>query len=118
MSLFYELTMKARNAATAATEAAKDVADSAKLTAAIMAEKRELDKNYRAIGQWYVCEHKAEVPAAIADIVAAVKESQEKIAVMEASRGTDTKLSGLICPICGKVTDTKFCPQCGAPMGN
>ena len=118
MSLFYELTMKARNAAAHATEAAKDIADNAKLTAAILAEKRELDKNYRAIGQWYVCEHSDDIPAAVADIVAAIRTSQEKIAVLEASRTSDTKYSGLICPICGKVADTKFCPDCGAPMKN
>lgn len=117
MSLFYELTMKARNAANAATEAAKDVADNAKLTAAIIAEKRELDKHYRAIGQWYVCAHHDDIPAAVADIVAAVRASKEKIAILEASRGSDGKHTVPVCPICGKTSNTKFCPQCGAPMG-
>ena len=79
MSFFDDLTQKAKAVATTAGEMAKDAADSAKISAAILAEKREMDKNYRAIGQWFVCEHGDEVPDAVADLVAAVKASQEKI---------------------------------------
>ena len=51
MSFFDELTQKAKTVAgnvsekaKEASEKAKEVADSAKISAAIMAEKRELDK--------------------------------------------------------------------------
>ena len=54
MSFFDDLTKKAKVVASAASEKAKEAADTAKISAAIVAEKRELDKNYRAIGQWYV----------------------------------------------------------------
>ena len=82
MSFFDELTQKAKSVAATATEMAKEAAGSAKISAAILAEKREMDKNYRAIGQWFVCEYD-EAPEAIADVVAAVRASQEKIAQLE-----------------------------------
>ncbi len=123
MSFFDDLTQKAKAVATTASEKAKEAADSAKISAAIIAEKRELDKNYRSIGQWYACEHTEDVPEAIADVVAAVKASQEKIAQLQASReNADTEAAasapeGCVCPVCGKISDSKFCPHCGAPMG-
>ena len=52
MSFLDELTQKAKVVASAATEKAKSAAATAKISADILAEKRELDKNYRAIGQW------------------------------------------------------------------
>ena len=119
MSYFEEVTQKARELAATAAEKAREAADSAKISAAIISEKRELDKNYRAIGQWYACENTGEGPEAIA----AVKASQEKITQLQALRevkeaeeaaaGPD----GKVCPVCGKISDTKFCPHCGAPMG-
>ena len=123
MSYFEEMTQKAKAAMSTAAEKAREVADSAKISAAIIAEKRELDKNYRAIGQWYACEHAdADVPEAIADVVAAVRTSQEKIAELQANReaaesaGAAVMEEGKACPVCGKISDTKFCPHCGAPM--
>ena len=98
-------------------------ADSAKISAEIIREKRELDKNYRAIGQWYACEHTEEVPEAIADVIAAVRASQEKISELQASREAAeseeaaAQAEGKVCPVCGKISDSKFCPHCGAPMG-
>lgn len=121
MSFFDDLTQKAKAVATTAGEMAKDAADSAKISAAILAEKREMDKNYRAIGQWFVCEHGDEVPDAVADLVAAVKASQEKIAHLQASRdkamAEEQAQEGSVCPVCGKISSSKFCPHCGAPMG-
>ena len=137
MSFFDDLTKKAKAVAATATVKAKDAAESARISAAIIAEKRELDKSYRAIGQWYICEHEGdEAPAAIADLVAAVYASQEKIAELQASKekaedviviNSDEVIAvdaddaeepaGRVCPICGKISDSKFCPHCGAPMG-
>lgn len=121
MSFFDDLTKKAKVVASTASEKAKEAADVAKISAAIVAEKRELDKNYRAIGQWYACEYAgAEVPAAVADLMAAVAVSQEKIAQLQASREraaeAESQPQGTVCPVCGKISDSKFCPHCGAPM--
>ena len=137
MSFFDDLTKKAKAVAATASVKAKDAAESARISAAIIAEKRELDKNYRAIGQWYICEHEGEeTPAAIADLVSAVHASQEKIAELQASKEKaedmivissedvivddaedEDEPAGRVCPICGKINDSKFCPHCGAPMG-
>lgn len=40
-------------------------------------------KNYRAIGEWYVSELKGEAPEAVADIVAAIRASQARIAALQ-----------------------------------
>ncbi len=123
MSYFEEMTQKARAAASTAAEKVREVADTAKISAAIIAEKRELDKSYRAIGQWYACEHAgSEVPEAIADVVAAVRASQAKIAELQARREEAESAEavepeeGRVCPVCGKISNTKFCPHCGAPL--
>ena len=119
MSFLDDFNRRAKDAAAAASEKAKEVADSAKISAAILVEKRELDKNYRAIGQWYVCEHKDNPPAAIADIVAAVCHSQERIAQLQAQRDDDDDAPhGKVCPVCGNICEERFCPKCGAPMGD
>ena len=122
MSYFEEAKLKAKEVADVVAEKAHAAATSAKISAAIIAEKRELDKNYRAIGQWYACEYAGDsVPDAIADVVAAVRASQEKIAELQASReaaenAEAAESMGKSCPVCGKISDTKFCPHCGAPM--
>ena len=72
MSFFDDLTRKAKDVANVATVKAREAADSAKISADIIKEKRELDKNYRAIGQWFVCEYADNVPEAVADLVSAV----------------------------------------------
>ncbi len=115
---------KAKAAAATAGEKAKVAAESARISGAILTEKRELDKSYRAIGQWYVSEAGDEIPEAISDVVAAAKASLEKIAELQASRdAAETEEAqapeeeGKVCPVCGKISDSKFCPHCGAPMG-
>ena len=123
MSFFDDLTQKAKIVANAASEKAREAADSAKISADIIKERRELDKNYRAIGQWFVCEHADNVPEAVADLVAAVQASRARIDELQAQRdraeeAAAEKASGTACPVCGKIGTSKFCPQCGAPMGN
>lgn len=118
MSFFDELTQKARDVANVAGAKAREAADSAKISADIIKEKRELDKNYRAIGQWFVCEYTEDIPEAVADLVSAVRTSLAKIEEMQAIRAVaEDEPEGIPCPVCGKVGDSKFCPHCGAPMG-
>lgn len=117
-------TEKAKAAAEIATEKAKDAKDMAKINMEIMSEQREMEKNYKAIGQWFVSEFEGEIPDAVKDVVAAVMASKEKIAALEASKpkkeeeevpAADVNMK--VCPVCGVVSDSKFCPECGAPMG-
>ena len=99
----------------------------------IISEQREMEKNYRAIGEWFVSEYEGEVPDAVKDVVAAVIASKERIGELEAAKaakkegescpcsceeqtaGEETQQK--VCPVCGESSDGKFCPKCGAPMG-
>ena len=132
-----DLTKKAQQVAGAAAEKAKDLAgtatemakaaiDTAKMNMEILSEQREIEKNYRAIGAWFVSEFQGEVPDAVKDVVAAVNASKEKIAHLEASKKKETAQEAepveksddaKTCSVCGTVSDSNFCPHCGAPMG-
>lgn len=142
MAFFDELTKKAQLVAGAAAEKAKDLAetatekakaatDAAKMNMEILSEQREIEKNYRAIGEWFVSEFQGELPDAVKDVVAAVNASKEKIARLEAAKRKEEaqdeeaqdeepqEKSGdaKTCSVCGTVSDSNFCPHCGAPMG-
>ena len=115
---------KARDLAEAAADKAKSATDAAKLNMAILTEQRELEKNYRAIGEWFVAEHQSDVPDAVKDVVAAVNASKERIAQLEASKPRkdepavdESEVTFKVCPVCGAASDSKFCPHRGAPMG-
>lgn len=132
-----DLTKKAQQVAGAAAEKAKDLAgtatemakaaiDTAKMNMEILSEQREIEKNYRAIGEWFVSEFQGEVPDAVKDVVAAVNASKEKIAHLEVSKKKETAQEAepveksddaKTCSVCGTVSDSNFCPHCGAPMG-
>ena len=96
-----------------------------KLNVAISGEQKEIDKNYRAIGEWFVSEYEGEIPDAVREAVEAVNAGKAKIAELEASKPVKEEPAGEAeeapagkkCPICGAESDSKFCPQCGAPMG-
>ena len=94
MAFFEDLSKKVQNVAFAAaekgkevaavaSEKAQDAAETVKTNMAIASEQRAIEKNYRAIGEWYVSELSGEVPEAIADIVKAIRASQEKIAELQ-----------------------------------
>ena len=124
MAFFDELSKKVKETASVAGEKAKDAAELAKINVAIAGEQREIDKNFRAIGEWFVNEYSGEIPEAVKDLVEAVAASKKKIAELEASKpgkdepaAEEPKPALKTCPICGAQSDSKFCPQCGAPMG-
>ena len=69
-------------------------------------------------------EYQGEIPDAVKDVVAAVAASKERIAQLEASKPQkdepvvdEEEVSFKVCPVCGAASDSKFCPHCGAPMG-
>ncbi len=123
MAFFDELTRKAKDVAAVAADKAKDAAELTKISVAIAGEQKEIDKNYRTIGEWFVSEYAGEIPDAVRDLVEAVNASKAKIAELEASKPAkeepvvEAAPAAKTCPICGAESDSKFCPQCGAPMG-
>lgn len=127
-----DLGEKARNVADVASVKAREAADSAKVSMALAQEQRELEKNYRAIGQWFCTEFAGEIPEALRDVMAAVKANQEKIAQLQAARenggsyeavelnsdppAAEPALEPVACPVCGEMGTGKFCGKCGAPL--
>lgn len=117
---------KAKDVAEVAADKAKDVKETAQLNMAIRSEQRELEKNYRAIGQWFASEFEGEIPEAIKDVVEAIQTSRAKIEAMEAelAEKPHTEIEITIekdadlktCPVCGTTTGTRFCPECGAEI--
>lgn len=119
MSFFDEFSQKAKTFTSVAQEKTKDAVDIAKITAAIVSERRELDRMYRAIGEWFANSYEGEVPLGVADLMDAVKASQERIEELQKrkSAGDETASTGAKdCPICGVRTSGRFCPHCGAPL--
>jgi len=133
MAFFDNLSKKVQNAATvagektkdiafAAGEKTKDMAESVKISTAIASEQRAMEKQYRALGEWVANEMADQLPEAVADILAAIKASREKIAELEASRAKEepvveeAAVVGVACPACGAISAGKFCPNCGAAL--
>ena len=121
-----DLAAAAGEFAVAAGEKAKDATEVARINVAIASEQRDIDKNYRNIGERFVNEYSGAIPEAVKDLVEAVAASKAKTAELEASKpgkdepgpAAETEAKpGKTCPICGTESDSKFCPQCGAPMG-
>ena len=124
MAFFDDLTKMAKDVATVAADKTKDAAEQVKLSVAIAGEQKEIDKNYRTIGEWFVNEYEGEIPDAVRELVDAVTASKAKIAELEASKPAREEEPVVEvsmqkkCPICGAESDSKFCPHCGAPMGD
>ena len=139
MAFFEELGRKAKDVAAVAADKAKDVAAVAadkaretteltKLAVAIAGEQRELEKNYRLIGEWFMNEYDGELPEGVSELSAAVAASKAKIAELEKQKtavksesaveaeGAVVEPAAKVCPVCGAESDSKFCPKCGAPM--
>ena len=77
-----------------AGEKAGALKDYAEEKAALLTEKRSLAKNCQALGEWYVAQHGDDAPEAVADIVAAIRASQAKIAALRASGAEDVEPDG------------------------
>ena len=81
-----DLGEKAQAVASVAADKAKDAVELAKINMAIAGEQREMDKSYRAIGEWFVNEYEGEIPEAVKEMVDAVNACKAKIAELEASK--------------------------------
>ena len=98
---FDELTKKAKDMANLAADKAKDAAELTKISVAIAGEQKEIDKNYRTIGEWFVNEYEGEIPDAVREMVEAVAASKAKIAELEASKPTKEEPAAAEAPAAG-----------------
>ena len=136
MAFFEELSRKAKDVAAVVADKAKDVAavaadkarettEKTKLSVAIAGEQREIEKNYRMIGEWFINEYDGELPEAVQELADAVAASKARIAELEEQKNAaqtapvvevEAEPAVKACPVCGAESDSKFCPKCGAPM--
>ena len=76
MAFFEELGRKAKDVAAVAVDKAKDVAavaadkarettEKTKISVAIAGEQREIEKNCRLIGEWFINEYEGELPEGV-----------------------------------------------------
>ncbi|MGM9662982.1 MAG: zinc ribbon domain-containing protein [Oscillospiraceae bacterium] len=116
------ISEKAKEAAAYAGEKAKAAAEVAKVNVQIATEQRNIDKNYRAVGEWFVSEYQGEIPAEVKDLVEAISASKARIAELQASLDeggevVEAESAQRFCPNCGsEVTGGRFCSNCGAPV--
>ncbi len=113
----------AKDVATVAADKTKDAAEQVKLSVAIAGEQKEIDKNYRTIGEWFVNEYEGEIPDAVRELVDAVTASKAKIAELEACKAAkDDALSRSPArrpaPSAVRCPTASSAPHCGAPMGD
>ena len=136
MAFFEELGRKAKDVAAVAADKAKDMAavaadkvrettEKTKISVAIAGEQREIEKNCRLIGEWFINEYEGELPEGVQELADAVAASKARIAELEEQKNAikveHSEVSAAepgmkICPVCGAESDSKFCPKCGAPM--
>ena len=136
MAFFEELSRKAKDVAAVAADKARDVAavaadkarettEKTKISVAIAGEQREIVKNYRMIGEWFINEYDGELPEAVQELADAVAASKARIAELEEQKNAaktepvvevEAEPAVKACPVCGAESDSKFCPKCGTPM--
>ena len=67
-----------------AAEKAGALKDSAVAGVSLMSEKRSLEKNCQALGEWYAAQCGDGAPEAVSDVVRAIRASQSRIAELRA----------------------------------
>ena len=72
-----------------AAEKAGAIRDSAAANVSLMSEKRSLEKNYQALGEWYAAQCGDDAPDAVSDVVRAIRASQARIAELRARGETE-----------------------------
>ena len=117
------LSEKAKEVALTAGEKAKAAAETAKVNVQILNEQRNIDKSYRAVGEWFVAEFQGEIPAEVKDLVDAINASKLRIAELQAQPEEEVEVEIIVeeddfvkkfCVNCGAEVTGKFCSNCGA----
>ncbi len=122
MAILNDLSKKLTNVAQTTVQVSKGLAESAKASLAISSEEREIEKAYRALGQWYYATKGAN-PEEAGEYIDIVDTSLRKIREIReeaeaAKTAANLPVPTVACPACGAEMEegTKFCPACGAMM--
>ena len=116
MTFWDDLGKKASVAADKVAQQAKVLSEIAKLNSAVSGEEKKMNANYSAIGKLYVSLHKDDCEEAFESMIAAIAESETKIAECKAKIRA---VKGVcICEKCQAEMPlgNAFCSACGAPM--
>ena len=116
MAFWDNLGKKASEAADKVAQQAKVISETAKLNSSVSEEERKISANYSEIGKLYVSLHKDDCEEAFAELIAAITESEAKIA--EYKEQIKVIKGVAVCEKCGAELPrgTAFCSACGAPM--
>lgn len=116
MALFDKIGKTFTEAGQKAIAKTKDFADTTRLNSLINDEEKKLTNLYIQIGKLYVAQHRNDCEEAFAGALAAVAESEEKIA--ECQRRIQEIRRVQRCPKCGAEVsnDSAFCNSCGSPL--
>ena len=116
MAFWDNLSKKASEAADKVAQQAKVISETAKLNGAVSEEERKINTNYSEIGKLYVSLHKDDCEEAFAAMIAAIAESEAKIA--EYKEQIKTVKGVVVCEKCNAEMPrgTAFCSACGTAM--
>ncbi len=116
MAFFDDLGKKLSQTSADVMKKTKDFADTTKLNGMISEEERNIQEAYRQMGKVYFDMYKDAPATEMAEFVAQVIASQEKI--VEYNKEI-AQIKGVVkCPVCGVDVpqDAAFCGTCGAKM--
>ena len=116
MAFLDNLSKKISNAGQTAMQKTKDITDIAKINNAISEEEKKINNNYYQIGKAYVSLHAADSEPQLAGLVAAIKDSEQKISNY---RQQIQDIKGIVrCENCGSEVsiNVAFCSSCGVAM--
>ncbi len=83
----YTATEKVQEAAAVAGEKAGTVREVAKTNVSLMTEKRNLEKAYQALGEWYAAQMgRSDAPEGAADLIASIRASEDKLGRLKAMK--------------------------------
>lgn len=115
MAFLDNISKKITDATASAAQKTRDIAEISKLNSAISEEEEKLNNAYIQIGKLYCANHSNDYEDCYAVCVGIVKESEKKIADMQAAI---REIKGIIaCPKCGEYIslNVAFCSSCGNP---
>jgi RNA polymerase subunit RPABC4/transcription elongation factor Spt4 len=116
MSFFEKVSERFKQGSQGAAQKVKELSDTIKLNNQIAEEKKALAGTFRRLGESYYELFGEKPDEMLEEYIAAIKESEEKIAALQAEKNLIKSL--VKCPECGKLVDkdAAFCPECGYKM--